>query len=526
MKLLYKIYTLLKYYPDRKIKQLFRNPGKSLASVESLKYNIILFCPFNPHQINIIREGIWAHACRLRGAEVKMLSYDLELPAIDFLPPGTKKDLKVSYWIVNKLFKYLQLNPIHLSKYSLAENDPDSCETLTPDDITELKYSGIKLGDLVIASTIRYFYCNGPEWDNPVFLNKAREFAFSAIKLTAIYEKVLLDNRPDKIISSHGIYVSWGTLFRVARKLNIPIDIYGGSYRKNTVRFNHNIPNAPFPEGEWDMYKDRSLTESELKQVEEYIPTRDTQSEDSISLFSGDNHMPENLKVFLNNARGTNKKMFCLFTTISWDGYMYKKDDTSFRNMIEWMTMTVDYFKNRTDSYLIVKSHPAEVHYNVPSKYRIRNIIDPELPGHILFLDETANVKPVNLYNHIDVGLIYTSTVSLEMALRNIPVLTAGAGGHYSYRGFTIDPGSQSEYFKILGELIKGEHKYSPDIEMAKKYLYFRFFGESLSNNLVNVENYRITRYNFSSIEELAPGMNKELDIICNGILNDTKFIY
>ena len=527
MKLLYKIYTLLKYYPKGKIKRLFRDIDVQIEGRDSIKHKNIIFCPFNPHQLNIVREGIWAHACRLRGAKVKMLSYDLDLPAIDFLPPGTKKDIRVSYYIVNKLYKILKLSPVYLSKYEEnTKNKEFTIKQYTPEEIINLKHKGIKLGDLVIASTIRFFYCNGPEWDNPDFLQKAREFSFTAIYLTELFGKALDDHKPDKIVSSHGIYVSWGTLFRVARAKGIPVDIYSGCYRKNTLRFYHNTPNAPLPEGEWELFKDRKLSKDETKKIDDYILTRDTQSEDIISLFSDDSKLPDKLRIALLEARRDNKKICGLFTNISWDSYMYKKDDSTFSDMVEWVNENITYFAERTDSILIVKAHPVEQYYNVPNKYRIKSGIAKELPGNIIFLDEFANVKPVDLYNYINIGLVYISTVSLEMALRKIPVLTAGVGGHYSDRGFTIDPGTKAEYFKILEDLVNDKIEYVPDIDRAKNYLFFRFFGEALENSLLNIENFKIKEYKFNSIHDLLPGKHKELDIICNGILNDSKFIY
>ena len=122
--LLYKIYTLIRYYPRPRIRKVFKDKRVPELAPQSNLYRNIIFCPFNPHQLNIIREGIWAHACELRGANVKMLTYDLDLPAIDFLPPGTKKDIKVSYWIVMKLFRIMGLTPVRLSDFARNETLP------------------------------------------------------------------------------------------------------------------------------------------------------------------------------------------------------------------------------------------------------------------------------------------------------------------------------------------------------------------------------------------------------------------
>ena len=455
-----------------------------------------------------------------------MITYDLFLPAIDFVSPGVKKDLKTSYFIVKKLYKRLGLPSVYLSKFQNKNDDIGrEINKLGPEDIIALSYKDVQLGDLVIASTIRYYYCNGPEWDNPIFLNKAREFAESSLKLAQIFEDLFIKERPDKIVTSHGIYVSWGIPFRMARKMNIAVDVYGASYRKDTLRFYHNAPNAPFPEGEWELFRNQNLNEKEKKEVEKYTNTRSDQSEDSVSLFSDKDVFPAELKHFIEESTKSERKLFCLFTNISWDAYMFRQESHSFNSMIEWVKENIEYFSNRKDASLIIKAHPAEDFFKVPEEYRIKRIVGNALPENIYFINEVANIKPVLLYPFINVGLIYTSTVSIEMAFENIPVLTAGVGGHYSNNGFTIDPLTKKEYFEKINSFIEGSIHFEPDLEMAKRYMHFRFFKEALKNDLLVVENYKIKKYNFSSLNDLMPGINRTLDIICNGILNDSRFL-
>ena len=55
-----------------------------------------------------------------------------------------------------------------------------------------------------------------------------------------------------------------------------------------------------------------------------------------------------------------------------------------------------------------------------------------------------APTEKVNTYDLIaaaDVGLVYTTTVGLEMAMCGIPVIVVG-DTHYRERGFTNDPPS------------------------------------------------------------------------------------
>jgi len=78
----------------------------------------------------------------------------------------------------------------------------------------------------------------------------------------------------------------------------------------------------------------------------------------------------------------------------------------------------------------------------------------PELPEFIHVIEPAEKVNTYDLIELADLGLVYTTTVGLEMALRGIPVVVAGQT-HYRGRGFTYDPASWVEYFKMLGRILE-----------------------------------------------------------------------
>ena len=116
------------------------------------------------------------------------------------------------------------------------------------------------------------------------------------------------------------------------RNRGIAVDVYGSSYRKNTLRFYHNAPNAPFPSGEWDDYRLTPLVDNEMQIIDSYIESRETQRDDNISLFDDRNEVPDYLVRFLENHK--DKKVFCLFTNIAWDAFAFAKGN-NFASMNE-----------------------------------------------------------------------------------------------------------------------------------------------------------------------------------------------
>jgi hypothetical protein len=93
-------------------------------------------------------------------------------------------------------------------------------------------------------------------------------------------------------------------------------------------------------------------------------------------------------------------------------------------------------------------------------------------------------IKPkekVNTYDVMeitDLGLVYTTTVGLEMAMSAIPTVVVG-NTHYRNLGFTFDPDSYVSYYKLLGAMLENPRQYrlpAEKVDLAWKYAYHFFF--------------------------------------------------
>ena len=148
-------------------------------------------------------------------------------------------------------------------------------------------------------------------------------------------------------------------------------------------------------------------------------------------------------------------------------------------SMGEWMKRTVQYFADRPDVQLVVRVHPGERLMKGPS---IMGVIDAALPGRPEHIHVVGPLEKINTYDLMDIaalGLAYTTTVGMEMAMRSVPVVVAG-DTHYRGRGFTLDPSSWDEYFALLGRVLADlrAHRLSMEqVETAWNYAY-RFFFE------------------------------------------------
>jgi capsule polysaccharide export protein KpsC/LpsZ len=149
-------------------------------------------------------------------------------------------------------------------------------------------------------------------------------------------------------------------------------------------------------------------------------------------------------------------------------------------SMTEWLKRTVQYFAACTEAQLVVRIHPGELITEGPS---VADVVKDALPGglpdHVHLVPAAATVNTYDIVEIADLGLVYTTTVGLEMAMSGVPVIAVGQT-HYRGKGFTLDPNSWESYFDLLDRVLSVPEKYrlsKIQVERAWEYAY-RFFFE------------------------------------------------
>jgi hypothetical protein len=146
--------------------------------------------------------------------------------------------------------------------------------------------------------------------------------------------------------------------------------------------------------------------------------------------------------------------------------------------MTDWLNRTLLYFSKKPEIQVVIRVHPGEILTRGTSVVDIVNKVLPKLPSHMHLVGPREKVNTYDIMQMANLGMVYTTTVGMEMAMHGIPVLVTGLT-HYRGRGFTIDPTSWDEYFGELEKILKSPKKYrlsQAKIELAWRYAYYFFF--------------------------------------------------
>jgi hypothetical protein len=146
-------------------------------------------------------------------------------------------------------------------------------------------------------------------------------------------------------------------------------------------------------------------------------------------------------------------------------------------SMAEWIRRTVQYFAARDDTQLVIRVHPGERLTHGPSMVDVVQEAASPLPDHIHIIGPLDQVNTYDLIGCASLGLVFTTTTGLEMALNGLPVITAGQT-HYRGRGFTLDPASWDEYFDLLDRSLAAFPALTQEqVELAWRYAYHFFYS-------------------------------------------------
>jgi hypothetical protein len=291
--------------------------------------------------------------------------------------------------------------------------------------------------------------------------------------------KLLQTQQPDVVIVPNGSILEFGITFKVAQQLAIQTVTYEFGEQSERLWL---AQNADVMRQEtdhlWGACKEIPLSDEQWSRVKDFFSTRQegglwenfSRGWQGTTSQGGDR---------ARTATGLDSRPIVLLpTNVLGDSLTLGRQIFS-DSMTEWLVRTIEYFWQRTEIQFVIRVHPGESGSWGPSVYDILSEKFPKLPEHIHLLPAAADVNTYDLVSTADLGLVFTTTVGMEMAMSGLPVIVAGQT-HYRNKGFTLDAETWDSYFEMLNKVLQSPKKSRPpreQVETAWTYAY-RFFFE------------------------------------------------
>ncbi|HID83838.1 MAG TPA: hypothetical protein EYH28_04600 [Anaerolineaceae bacterium] len=295
-----------------------------------------------------------------------------------------------------------------------------------------------------------------------------------------VLRRWLMRERPEVLIVPNGAILEFGVAYEMGQRLGIPVVTYEFEYQRERVWLSQKRPVMDLDTDDlWAAVRSRPLSSTQVRQLEEMMTARRGGRTWGVHARAWQNVA----QAGANEARRTlgldDRPVVLLATNVFGDSVTIGRQVFS-QGMSDWLSETLRFFASRPQVQLVVRVHPGES-LLAPGGTSMLEVVRralPDLPAHIKVVPPEARVNSYDIAALAQAGLVYTTTLGMEMAMDGLPVIVAGQV-HYRGRGFTYDPTSWEEYFTLLQKMVGAPEDLRPkpeQVELARRYAYHFFF--------------------------------------------------
>jgi len=358
-----------------------------------------------------------------------------------------------------------------------------------------------------------------------------RRFLVAAILYIETLERAFDDFRPDSILAVHGIYLEHGVLRDLAKRDGIEIVVWGIPYRQGTlIAAVNDTYHRQYMEESNEIWSELKLSENQIKMVQDYVGSKISGGRDIVNYHP--NPILDKNKILNSLEFDSKKPLVSIFTNVLWDAQIFYSSNI-FDSLLDWINETIAYYIRNPHIQLAVRIHPAESKGGFSTKQplaeEIRKVF-PLLPNNIKIIEPQSDISSIILSDASDLSVVYGSNIALEIALRPNPLVIAGEA-YLKGKGFSIDPSSKQDYFKILGDPTSVMANTKDQVASAQRYAYHYYFKRMFSFKSVSIpisgkKLSREPKLNFNNLDKLMDGSDSGLNLMTDLLLGKTSVYY
>jgi hypothetical protein len=407
----------------------------------------------------------WITHAALMGMALRGLGHEVSLaylPYSDWTKPVSRFDLRrqnaYARAILSQLHPHVQVFSL-LTRKQMAELSPSLQEAVRDNAWRDTQYT-LQVEEVDASSELYHLR-----------LERNQAAAQSVLGL-------MNSLQPEVVIIPNGSILEFGAVHQAAQQASTPVVTYEFGEQRQRIWIGQNCEVMRQETDDlWAARKDRPLTPEQLEQVRTLFAARQRASlwENFARRWQG---VPSQGGQKVRQELGLDERpVVLLATNVIGDSLTLGRQVFS-DSMTGWLQRTVRYFEGHPQAQFVVRIHPGELITQGPSVADVVQKALPDLPEHIHLVPAGAQVNTYDLVEIAQLGLVYTTTVGMEMAMSGLPVIVVGKT-HYRGKGFTLDPDSWEAYFDLLQQVLASPGDYrlgKGQVELAWNYAYRFFF--------------------------------------------------
>ncbi len=496
----------------------------------------------------LVFESLIGKLLQSKNCEVDYLLCDEILPACvmatvhridqsNFVKKGSKKICSYCFVRSNNYLKKSGNNVVRFSELinqdELNQIKKINFEKYTFEDLKNFKFEGINIGEHANSGTIRYFSSS-----NLKNIKNSKETLIQYVKAALVTQKVsenlFKKKKYDEMFINHGIYVPQGVIQDCAKKFDVNTATWCFAYTRNSVNITRDDTyHRALIHEKNDKWNNFNFDKKAEQKIDEFLKVR--RKGKSLSISNNWNESLEDQDLDIENYLferkvDVNKPIIGLATNMLWDAQVYFPTNF-FKDILEWLFFTIDFFVKRQDLQLVIRIHPAEVLTTTKSLERVEDIILEKyktLPKNIFLVKPEDKISTYSIFNKCNAVLVYASKIAMETMAANIPTIVCGES-FLRNKSISFDPNSKDEYFDLLSKLpFKNNPIDEKRLILAKKYAFHFFFRRTIKVNSIYDKKNKNPNIGIKEnvVELLNSGEDPGIKMIIDSIIGGNDFIF
>lgn len=393
------------------------------------------------------------------------------------------------------------------------------------DAIADYAPDGLPLGEHALAGALRFFAV-GSLCGEPLGEPVLRRYLAASRLAERATTRLLAARRVDRAVLHHGIYVPQGVVRAVLARAGVPLATWNPGYRRACFFFSHgDTYHHTMLDEPTDAWSGLELSTDDRSALSSYLRSRLGGQRDWIWFHEA----PEDdLDAFVERSGlDLSRPVVGAFSNVLWDARLHFRT-SAYADQVEWLTDTLAWASTRSDLQLVVRVHPAEVRGTVRSRQRLIEALRDRvgrIPRNVVLVPPEDPVSSYALAALCGTVLVFGTKAAMEFAAAGLDVVTVGDAWTRG-KGVSRDPGDRAAYRRLLGDL-PARPPSAERVERARRYAYHVFLRRMIPLPVFTATGEDPPlRVAIDGLDALRPGRQPGLDVVCDGVLNGTPFVY
>ncbi len=495
---------------------------------------VLFFSPYATWSYHTALEATWARALKQRGAEARFVTCNGLSGACDIyrdnLNPRDHKSCLECQAETASLFSFLEMPYDWLGTYlpvGTREKAEEWAANLAPEELLEARWRDMEVGAWAASSAYNQFRTAELDFEDEKVVEIVRDMVVGTVVFAEALEVLFETNRPDTMVLLNGRFFAHWAAIELAKRHGIRFVTHERGFHTDTLRFAENgrTHDLHGVRELWNQWRDIPLLPDEIADTAELLENRRMGRNFSRLSFSPTPQTPDSVAQVLNLD---SRPIVAVFTSSDDETAAFpERRQGAFPKSADFLPAVLELAKERPEVQFVIRIHPnvqkRQAGTNEDALRHAEEIRD-QAPDNVRVVMPLDDISSYTLVDIADVGVVYASTIGLEMAVSGKPVLCM-AQSTYSHVGAA----KQIDQPEQLGSALDLALTQGVDIEVARTairwtYRYFREFA--IPFNLVHgPRDDSVASLMYESLDALEPGRHEVLDSVCRFLMNESNSV-